>query len=357
MEGWPGVGEEREKFAKLKAAWKEHFKDTDSNNGAEAIHASGHARMFIHMGARSVAVRTRPTQEASSKGQDVLRPGDCIISDLIEESGGVQYYRIAGRPATKPGWVFDFINGETVMMEMKNVDITPVWFRAVALGTINLHKVPSSSKSSMNGLILGSKEVFVVDMRCRVGTQDFVHLADGRGWIYERTKPKDRAHMPKMSGKDASTGRKSVTAAQYITVVEECEGEMLSSGIDALAARMKQVPATTDIVKTGMWTYIVGEAPVLVIGDGAHGSLLQPGEEIKVDKKCTANGDPFVKGSGVLGREWFRLHGKDRSGWVPFTGVNGKQLMQEKEGEGGWQASWGGANGNEDATEDWMVGT
>mmetsp|Transcript_64447 Transcript_64447/g.174122 ORF Transcript_64447/g.174122 Transcript_64447/m.174122 type:complete len:495 (+) Transcript_64447:82-1566(+) len=356
LEDWPGVEAERVKYAMVKAAWKEHFKDSDSANGAEE-RTSGHARMFIHMGSKPVAVRSSPTQDPGSKGQDVIRPGQIIISDTIEENGGVQYYKVAGRPAAKPGWVFDHIGGETVMVEMKNVVTTLVWFRAVAFGTIYLHSAPSSSKSTMNGLILGNKEVFVVDMKCRVGTQDFVHLADGRGWIYERTKPKDRANMPKISGRDTDGGRKSVTAAQYVTVVEECEGELVSSGLDALAARLRQVPATTDIVKTGMWTYIVGEAPVLVLGDGANGSLLQPGEEVKVDKKCTANGDLFVKGSGVLGRQWFRLHGKERRGWVPATAVNGKQLLFEKEEQSAYP-SWGtSARESVDATEDWMIGT
>jgi len=296
-----------------------------------------------------MAVRSKPTQE-SCDGAEVVCPGGCIVSEWAEEIGGVTYYRIAGRPAEKPGWVFDSFGGETLMVEMKNVDTTPVWYRAIASDTIFLHKVPSSSSSTKNGLILGSKEVFVVDMRCRVGAQDYVHLADGRGWIYERVKRKHSALVNPTSRKDMKT--------QYVAVVGECEGEMCSSGSGGLNKhRMSQVPSTIDVVKTGMWTYVVGECPVLVIGDGPQGSLLQPGEEVKVDKKCSANGDPFVKGSGVLGRQWLRLHGRQRRGWVPATAVDGKQLLLEKEEESAYP-SWGNAAPPEsvDATPDWMLG-
>jgi len=350
LEDWPGIADAREHIAKVKAVWHDMFMDFHDADDVYEQENRGPVRMFVHMGNKPMAVRSKPTQEITD-WTEVVRPGECVVSDWAEEIGGVQYYRISGRPAEKPGWVFDSIGGETIMVEMKNVDTTPVWYRAIATGTIFLHTVPSSSRTTMNGLILGNKEVFVVDMRCRVGAQDYVHLADGRGWIYERVKRKDSALESKNP-----TSRKDMKAA-YVAVVGECEGEMLSSGSGGLKHRMSQVPSTTDIVKTGMWTYIVGESPVLVIGDGPQGSLLQPGEEVKVDKKCSANGDPFVKGSGVLGRQWFRLHGKEHKGWVPATTVNGKQLLFEKEEQSAYP-SWGtAAPESVDATEDWMIGT
>jgi len=351
LKEWPAIADACDHIAKVKAVWHDMLADIHDADNVYDQPQRDPVRMFVHMGRKPMAVRSKPTQELGAAAE-VVRPGEIIVSDLAEEIGGVQYYRIAGRPADKPGWVFDSIGGETIMAEMKNVDTTPVWYRAIAAGKIFLHKVPSYHRATMNGLILGTKEVFVVDLRCRVGAQDYVHLADGRGWIYERVKRKDSVVEIK-----TPTSRKDFKAAQYVAVVGECEEEMLSSGSGGLRHRMSDVPSTTDIVKTGMWTYIVGESPVLVIGDGPQGSLLQPGEEIKVDKKCTANGDLFVKGSGVLGRQWFRLHGKERRGWVPATAVNGKQLLFEKEEQSAYP-SWGtSARESVDATEDWMIGT
>merc|ERR1719454_2764907 len=71
------------------------------------------------------------------------------------------------------------------MQEVKNLDFGPKWYRVVLGSVVKLHKAPSTKKETVNGLVLGHNEVFVSNLRCRIGSSDFVFLADGRGWIYK----------------------------------------------------------------------------------------------------------------------------------------------------------------------------
>lgn len=59
------------------------------------------------------------------------------------------------------------------------------------------------------------------------------------------------------------------------------------------------LPPTNGVVEVGLWTYVVGIAPVLALGAKLNGTYIQPGDVIKVDKRAFSDGmHPTAGGSG-----------------------------------------------------------
>merc|ERR1711998_23500 len=75
-------------------------------------------------------------------------------------------------------------------------------------------------------------------------------------------------------------------------VIHECDGDFLEGGTATDFRGM--IPSTSEAVEVGTWSYVVGEKPVMALGSKRFGTLLNPGDIVKIDKRAIANGDELL---------------------------------------------------------------
>lgn len=315
---WPQVRESCERLESFLKAWKE----------AEKTHEVH--RAFVNVSPHSLGVRSKPSKDEADRTGQVIHPGQCILVDKVVDKDDIRYLKLAHAEA----WVFDCKDGDIVMVEMKNVQFGPWWYHIVNDEFVETRRNPSYQDNARTGWVLGPKEVVVVALKCRLHGSPFVLLADGRGWVFV-LKP----GVPK-NNKDFEN-----------MIVAECDQEVIK-GTNKVDLR-DVIPITSGVVEVGFWTYIVGHQPVLAIGGKKHGTLLSPGDIVKVTKRCVANGE--AKGNNIQNRVWLRLN--DHRGWVPTVSEEGKRLLTEETSNTVTYPSWyQGTLHLDKPQEEWMVG-
>jgi len=175
----------------------------------------------------------------------------------------------------------------------------------------------------------------VVDLKARVRGITFVHLSDGRGWIF--------LVQPHLDGKQHKR--------RAGNILEECEAEVTRG--DKEGDTLGMLPPTNGVVEVGLWTYVVGIAPVLALGAKLNGTYIQPGDVIKVDKRAFSDGmHPTAGGSG---RRW--LHLLDGRGWVPERDGTGTEVVSLRTRSMlNYPAHFKGLTNLDKPSASWMVG-
>lgn len=319
LEYWPNLKEHRDAQQEFRNLWQ--FKAADSR-----IHG------FVVVSINSVGVRFRPGMDEDQKNGQVLRPGQCVGVEAIEERDNNRFLKLPGPGA---GWVFERKGDKHVMQEMKAIETGMWWFKCTATSPVEVRKTPTWNDSARSGFIMNPKEVVVVNIQCKIHGYTFFHLFDGRGWVFQ-LKP--------------GSWKNDKTPANI--VMASCD-EDFHDGDDWVR---RLVPPTNKVVAVGLWTYIVNVEPVMAIGAHRNGFFLQPGSVVKVDKRANSNGNPAGKEqNGIQSRVWLRLG--DGNGWVPETDERGKKLMLFQQNDEVTYPNWfrPGQDANQ-LTEPWMSG-
>jgi len=277
MDNWPGMKQYRNDQEIFRQLWLN--KPTDSR-----------IRGFFNMTPNSIGVRYRPVFDDDQKNKQVLRPGQCIGVEHIEERDGVRWFKLPGPGA---GWVFEKAkpterggDSKTIFQEMKNVEAGMWWYKSTSSHPLEIRKCPDWSDEVRSGFILNPKEIVVVNLRCKINGFTFFHLVDGRGWVFEL------APGAQKNDRDVNS-----------LMLMPCDDDFIDG--EELFIMKQLVPPTNDVVEVGLWTYIVNMEPVLSIGSRRNGIFLAPGSVVKVDKRANSNGNPNRQGSAsIQNRIW-----------------------------------------------------
>lgn len=252
-----------------------------------------------------VGVRSSPSYDEAAQSGEVLHPGQLVLIDSILNYSGIKFLKLS-----TGGWVFNRKANIRIMSYVSNIEIGMWWYRVVSQEFAEIREAPSESERVRSGFVLVPGEVCVVCLRCLVEGKSWMHLADGRGWIFEM-KP-DNA--PTLSGKTDDGVREIVMAECRV----EDSGDVLEEEHGAKAMNAAEV---------GMWEYEVMEN-VLAVGASVSGWMLRRGDKVFVDMRVPANGQKEVKNAtnNPSTRIWLRLN--DGRGWVPKTDLSGTQLVR-----------------------------
>jgi len=326
LDEWPGVKERRQNMDKFITLWSN--RPTGSR-----------LRAYVVVTNNSVGVRYIASGDDDQKNGQILRPGQCVAIEAINEDydreeGNRRYLKLPGPGA---GWVFESRDGVQCLAEIKAVETGTWWYRVQGTTPAETRKSPAVNEGARTGWMLAPKEVVMVNVRCKLNGFRFLHLADGRGWIFEQ-KP--------------GTLKNDKNKENLVLVA--CEDEFL----DGESAALKNLlPPTHEVVEVGLWTYVVDTEPILAIGAKRNGIFIKPGDVVKVDKRANSSGNPQgMGGPGVQNRRWLRLGGG--RGWVPETDEKGKTLLTEQFSDEVTYPAWFKPNVDPNTPkEEWHIGT
>merc|ERR1719343_2019343 len=110
--------------------------------------------------------------------------------------------------------------------------------------------------------------------------------------------------------------------------MEECDMEVLQG--DTWLSQDDILPVTNEIVEVGLWTYVVQADNLLAIGTKIHGTVLNNGDVIKIDKRAYTDGCAPAGGNETASMRWLRL--MDGRGWVPEKLIDGKNAVSLQSG-------------------------
>jgi hypothetical protein len=326
LDCWPQLKDYRETQDAFRTFWMN--RPTDSR-----------VRSYINMSKFSIGVRNRPTHEEHHKNDQIIRPGQCIAVEMVEERGELDdsISRWLKLPGPGAGWVMESTrSGEPLMAELKNIEAGLWWYKCCSKCPVEARKCPSWDDSVRAGYLVNPKEIMVINLRCQVNGYMFLHLYDGRGWVFE-LKP----------------GTLKNDRNPESIVMMPCEDDFING--EEMEILKQLVPPTNEVVELGLWTYLVNLDPVLAIGTKRNGYFLAPGTVVKVDKRANSNGLPNRLGSiSLQNRVWLRL--ADGSGWVPETDDSGKRLMLLQSSDEVVYPSWFRPGADPNKQEDWMTG-
>lgn len=291
LEQWPSLKRYRDAQDEFCSLWRH-------------TPAESRLRGFVVLAANSVGMRFRPGLAEEEKNGQILLPGQCIP---VEETQVTDNNRFLKLPGPGAGWVFEYKDSMQVMAEMRSIEVGMWWYNCEAVLPVEVRKSPTWDDSARSGFVLNPQEVVVVNIRCKLNGYTFVHLFDGRGWVFE-----------------LSPGTLKNDSHASTLVMSECEHDFM--GLGDMHALQSLVPSTSEVVEVGQWTYITNLEPVLAVGSRRYGHFLAPGSVVKVDKRANSSGRPRgFESSHAQDRLWLRL--SDGDGWVPETDENGNNLM------------------------------
>jgi len=264
---------------------------------------------FVNISPFPVGIRKISSANEDAKTGEVVAPGEPVCVERIEEKDHVRFLKLTdGR-----GWVFDQQGDLTIMAKMEEIEIGDMWYRISCKELVDVRRAPVYDDDAKTGRLLCPKELTVVNIKCRVRGQNFVHLADGRGWVF-LTKPDARQDARR---KERSLGD---------SVMKECDAEVVHG--ETWMAQEDLLPVTSDIVEVGLWTYIVNIDNMCALGTKLHGVLVNSGDILKIDKRCYGEG--AVPEVGREGMKWLRI--VDGRGWVPEKTPDGQAAVTLKTG-------------------------
>jgi len=268
--------------------------------------------VYVVISLSKVGIRSRPTEDPAAKTGKCLEAGTCVVVDSVVTREGNRYLKLNDGS----GWVFQHKQGLEVMAEMTRTEVGLWWYRVCCQEFVEVRKVPLVSDTARTGWVMCPDQVCVVGVRCLVHGIQFVQLADGRGWVFEKRPP----GAPEREF-DAPAGPRDGR------VLIHCEDVTEASQPENNNAPAKQAT----LLERGSWLYEALNDPVLILGTDKHGLFLQPGEAVQVDMRVSANGQLSKEVSSktttsVLNRIWLRL--EDGRGWIPKTDTQSKPLVK-----------------------------
>lgn len=295
---------------------------------------------FVNVASQPLRLRKEPLVAAQELLEvAAIYPGECVLVDPAAEDVLVnacfdRFVQVANR-----GWVLESVQGAVQLARLQDLDFQPHWYRVASTCCVQVRHAPTASDDLRTSWVMSPQEMAPVSLACSVQGRSYVQLADGRGWLFTR--------RPEAAEGDSST---------HAVVMELCDsapGGSKSSGengtivLDALCPQ-----STVDVVEMGSWTYIVGNQPLLALGNTRFGTEVPRGSVLKIDKRALASG---IRDDIQEERWWLRIARDDR--WVPLTGPDGKLLLRE---EGAERADAKSLRGNKPRKqpnfEPWMTG-
>jgi len=291
---------------------------------------------YVVVSVEKVGVRSSPSLAEEAQTGEVLHPGQMVMVDSILNFGKTKYLKLS-----TGGWVFNHKGSTRVMAYMSNIEIGMWWYRVVSQEFAEVREAPSESERVRSGFVLVPAEVCVVSLRCLVDNKSWMHLADGRGWIFEMRPD----NAPTLTAKTDDGVREVVMA--------ECKQELSTDFVGEEQAHGKSMNAA----EVGMWEYEVMQS-VLAIGASISGWMLRRGDKVFVDMRVPANGQKEVRESGgnPITRIWLRLN--DGRGWLPKTDLSGTPVVRFRKMasvEHRLTIKKQGSN-QSDGVEDWKIG-
>jgi len=293
---------------------------------------------FVNITQTPVGIRSVNALDEDKKTGEVIHPGHCVLIERIAEQEGIRYLKLSdGR-----GWVFDSNGKDTIMAKMEEVEIGVSWHRVVGTKSVDIRRTPVYGDAARTSRLLAPRELVVVNIKARIRGQTWVHLADGRGWVFVML-----------------AGAKKVKSLSD-TVMQDCDAEITMG--DSYAD-MFILPPTTEAVEVGLWTYIVGTEALLAIGTKPIGTFIEPGDVIKVDKRAFQDGNSISEamvhststGAPALRRRWLRL--ADGRGWLADKNLAGKDVVTLRaESFVSYPSHFKGAKNIDRPSAAWMVG-
>lgn len=259
---------------------------------------------FVNISGQSLGIRSASSHDDAGKTGQTVEPGEPVVIEQVVEKEGVRFLKLAD----KRGWVFDSKDDIEIMAKMEDLEVGIAWYRVLCSDLVDVRRAPIYDESAKTGRLLVPKEIVAVNMKCRVRGDHFVHLTDGRGWVFLLKQGACR-RTPKPNQ----------------VVMKDCEALFNQ---DAPLDLLKAVPPTTEVVDVGTWPYEVGEEPVLAIGYKNYGTYLSPGDIVMISKRAYANGEPPQPHTQNTSKLWLRL--ANGRGWVPERGTDGKMLLKER---------------------------
>mmetsp|Transcript_83462 Transcript_83462/g.131471 ORF Transcript_83462/g.131471 Transcript_83462/m.131471 type:complete len:496 (+) Transcript_83462:116-1603(+) len=260
---------------------------------------------YVVVSVDKVGVRSSPSLSEEAQTGEVLCPGQMVMVQSILNFDKTKFLKLS-----TGGWVFNRKGNTKVMAYVSNIEIGLWWYRVVSQEFAEVREAPSESERVRSGFVMVPGEVCVVNIRCLVENKSWMHLADGRGWMFEM-RPES---APTLTGKTDDGVREIVMA--------ECKEE-ISAELEEEQSHGKAMNAA----EVGMWEYEILQS-VLAIGASISGWLLRRGDKVFVDMRVPANGRKEVKNSAddPLTRIWLRLN--DGRGWLPKTDVSGTPIVR-----------------------------
>lgn len=291
------------------------------------------SRLFVNITPGQIGVRESPNFAEHAKTGEVVEPGQVVSVVDYKDEDGARWWRLKHMN----GWIFETKDGQRVMQEAMNVECGMWWYRLACKECIEVRTAPGYGNEVRSGWVVSPGELVVCILRCRIGPSQYLLLKDGRGWVFT-WKPVlcDSGYL----------------RAGHDVAMEECNTDFLESG--ATQDFRRAIPPTDNIVEVGSWTYVVQKRPVLCVGSKQHGTFLSPGDIIRVDKRCAANG-AMHRGIALQERVWVRL--LDGRGWVPVHSDDGQEQLMEQDPTDLTYPAWFGGNQDLDAPDrEWMTG-
>lgn len=278
----------------FKEAWSAQCKDPKSRNTA-----------YVVIAEVPIGVQSTPSVSTSHATDQVIQPGHIIQVDSIVEGEETRFMHMADGS----GWVYDALTDTTLVAELKQVEVGSWWYQVVCEEYVEVRTTPTLSPSARSGFLMCPGEVTVVWLRAYVKGVPFLQLADGRGWIFE-VKP-------------VSASKSKRNFMDLVAREVELEPDLAKDSQDF----QDLIPPTNEVVEVGMWAYKVLNKPVLAIGTRPCGIILKPGEVVRVDKRCSANGnhEPDTAPMIMQSRTWLRL--TQSRGWIPIVSETGEELV------------------------------
>lgn len=321
---WPSVKENRESNMDLVAA-------LGSSRGRTSSVLN--RRLVVNISPHQVGLRSGPSFEEESRTGEVCKSGRAVVASSCMTKDGVVWWKLREADA----YVFEAKDGMRVMQEAMNVETGKWWYRVACKDCIEVRSAPDYGDELRTGWILSPRSLVLCNLRCRVGSSQWLLMEDGRGWIFV-WKP-----VLAMSG--------GMKAGPQIALEESNHDFMdLESHEDVRMA----IPATDAVVEVGVWNYVVQKRPILCIGTRQYGTWLSPGDIVKVDKRCSANGN-MHRNELIQERVWLRL--MDGRGWVPVHADDGlEQIVLQDPDDLTYPGWYLGSKPLEDHKHAWMVG-
>lgn len=326
--GWErGVSTERVEKIKPERRARNSFSDGD------------HLEAYVNISLCKVGIRSCASSDESFRTAETVDPGEAVVINKAVEDDGTRFFKLAD----DRGWVFDYKDDLHVLARMEELEVGLSWYRVVCPEMVGIRRCPVYDTAAKSDSFLSPRELFVVNIRAKVCGHFFVHLADGRGWVF-MSKYQDKRKDKKALARGTRTG-----SDDGGLVVEECEGEIVEGNLESDKVN---IPPTSAAVEVGTWTYQVGYDAVLAFGTQPHGVYVCPGDVIVVNKRCYYNGDAPTDPESA--RLWLRL--ADDRGWIPEKSINGQLLVTlRKDGEvtypQHYKAKWA-----QDNVQSWEIG-
>jgi len=313
---WPGPEKVRQRLQDFMTT----FRDGEKGDGLVS-HCGERLRVsaFVVICEENILLRSEPSTSNDHLTGDKIHAGELVVVDNILQYGKTKFLKLR----RGGGWAFDRIDRvqniarivhTRCMAFVASIEIGLWWYRVVSQEYAEVRRAPGPGEKLRSGFVLCPGEVVVVALRCTVDEKSWLHLADGRGWIFERRPTR----VEQMQKEDDSTGE---------VVMAECTEENGAS----MRVSEQDSALKANAVQIGMWEYETTRR-VLAVGGSIAGCILEKGEKIKIDLRVPADGQKPEKTRmaqsrpPVAKRTWLRLN--DGRGWVPKTDEDSRTLLR-----------------------------